>query len=152
MVALKDFIKKTLSEISDAVTEFGNEQPDNGGSPNPRGLHLNNDSNPNYLYAEYAEGEEVFRNLVISIDFDVTVIAEDDKKSGGGLGIRVFSSLKADAEHSRSVTNSMTQRIQFPIPLQLPIIGEKKAHRKVRKRGARRAGNRELNVGGGWMG
>lgn len=86
---LKEFIKKALSEIIEAVDEVSDTAS--------RGVYLhNNDSSR-------------------SIEFDIAVSAAEKGTADGGGGIRVLQFLEFGMKEGKEITNTTVSRIKFGI-------------------------------------
>lgn len=107
---LKEFIRETLSEISDAAHQTNVLLKSEGHFST-----VNPTLGPNHF------------NKPIEVTFDVAVTVEaTDSKSVGG-GIKVFSMLNAGGESTSDISSSTVSRIKFVVPLALPL-GETPLH------------------------
>jgi len=65
MTTLKNFIKETLSEITDALTEFAEEKGGTGASPHPDGLHIpQGELNQKFMYSHPTEEGVAYKDVV----------------------------------------------------------------------------------------
>jgi len=115
---LKDFIKATLVEINQAITESNAELQDTGAIINPKGIQINSDNSQ--AYGRQSPKTDHHRLKVVQkIDFDVAVFAQNDEKAGGGAKISIASiGIGADAEVKNS--NKSESRIKFSVPVIYP--------------------------------
>lgn len=125
MVTLKEFVKETLSQISEAVSEFSAEHAGTGASANPP-LEDGEASALAITVTAYSK-EDGRKSTVLPIDFDVAITAEDNLSVSGGGGIKVMSFLKAEAGVETETLASSVSRVKFRIPMRLPDTGEKRA-------------------------
>lgn len=101
---LKDFIKGTIKDISEAITELNEEIGDTGLLVNPKvDNHLEN--------TRYA----VDGMIIQDIEFNLQVSASEKTDAGGGIHINV---LKAGL--SNTTDNATVSTIQFKIAVSLP--------------------------------
>lgn len=115
---LKDFIKASLVDINNAITESNEELKDTGAVINPKGIQINSESSQAYGRQSPKTDHHRFQ-VVQKIDFDVAVYAQNDEKAGGGAKISIASiSIGADAEFKN--TNKSESRLKFSIPVIYP--------------------------------
>lgn len=101
---LKEFIKATIRDISDAVTELNEEMKEKGLQVNPM---------PDVVKKE---ADLMFDGRVIQeIDFHVSVTASERTDKGGGLKVYV-----ANADLSSQSGHEATSSINFSIKVALP--------------------------------
>lgn len=106
---LKEFIKATIRDISEAVTELNEEMNDTGLLVNP--VPDTPDDNAVYI----ADGR-----VIQQIDFNVSVTASDRTEKGGGLKVYV-----ANADLNKQTGHEATSTISFHIKVALPAaVGE----------------------------
>lgn len=103
---LKEFIKKALSEIIEAVDEINNEAS--------RGVYLHNN-----------EGSR-------SIEFDIAVSAAEKGTSDGGGGIRVLQFLEFGMKEGKEITNTTVSRIKFGVNTKYQTKEEGSSLRRIR--------------------
>ncbi|MEL5895034.1 trypco2 family protein [Bacteroides sp. GD17] len=101
---LKDFIKATIKDISDAVTELNTEMADKNLLVNP----IPNNHQGGMVYSE--DGRWLQK-----IEFDVSVTTSDKSEKGGRVKIYV-----AKAGISESASNEATSSLHFHITVALP--------------------------------
>ncbi len=95
---LKDFIKKALSEIIEAVDEVSES--------GPREVHIR--SNENHR----------------DIEFDIAVTATSTTTGEAGGGIRVMQFIEAGGSKTNEVTNMTVSRIGFGVNVSMDKKGE----------------------------
>ena len=101
---LKDFIKATIKDISDAVTELHEEMSDKKLIVNP----IPNNHESGMVYTEDGRWMQ-------KIEFNVSVSTSDKSEVGGGLKIYV-----AKAGVNNKVSNEATSSLNFHITVALP--------------------------------
>lgn len=106
---LKEFIKLTISEVVLAISESQCDLQESNVIINPSSIK------DNYINIE-GRGQR----FVSNIDFDVVVSTENKDGETKGLSI-VTGLLGAGIATKDSNTNSLTNRIQFKIPISYPI-------------------------------
>lgn len=113
---LKDFIRETLVQITNGVIEAQEIIKETGCYINPKGFHTGEQVRSGYD-KEYRHVQKVKMSIAIS------VIENNEKKAGLGV---VSAILTAGASTKNNDTNSVTNRIEFDIPLSLPVMDIKK--------------------------
>lgn len=101
---LKDFIKATIKDISDAVTELNEEMSEKKLLVNP----VPNNHQDGMVYSE--DGRWLQK-----IEFNISVTTSDESEKNGGLKIYV-----AKAGISETAKNEATSSLQFHITVALP--------------------------------
>lgn len=101
---LKDFIKATIKDISDAVTELNEEMSEKGLLVNP--IPENHQEGMVYSHDQ---------RWLQKIEFDVTVTTSEKSEKEGGLKIYV-----AKAGISEAAKNEATSSLHFHITVALP--------------------------------
>lgn len=114
---LKDFIKQSIIQVTEAILESNEELKGTGAVVNPGKVQVNSD-------ASQAYGRESTKNLhnnrvVQKLDFDVAVIAVDEQSAGAGAKISVMS-VTLGADGSINYTNKSESRIKFSVPIIYP--------------------------------
>lgn len=106
---LKDFIKNTITSISEAIIESQEELKGKGVIVNPEKMIIS-DSGEKHLRTD---GKRYVQNL----DFDVSVAVED-KKGGNGKGeLKVAGILSVGGGTSEDNINKNLSRIKFTLPV-----------------------------------
>ena len=112
---LKNFIKQTLTEITNGVKEAQEEIKDTGAYINPEGFHRGENLQSGYS-GEYRHVQKV------KMSIGVNVVENSEIKGGVGI-ISVFS---LGINSKVSDVNTVTNRIEFEIPISLPVMDVKK--------------------------
>lgn len=122
MLTLKDFVKETLTEVVDALTEFTEERKETGASANPPISNQGFKGRTDIIEGQYISEKSRYETIV-PVTFDVAITAIDDATTKGRAGLQVVSIFKADGsiEHASTTTNA--NRVQFTVPLRLPETG-----------------------------
>ena len=109
---LKDFIKNTLVQIADGVSEAEKELESRNASVNPIG---------GYFDQKQLGGRTWnFKNGVTEIvDFDVALTSSEKEGSSAGIGV-LLGSINLGAKGASEETITSVTRIKFSIPLLLP--------------------------------
>ncbi|MGZ5282531.1 MAG: hypothetical protein ACXWEY_09675 [Bacteroidia bacterium] len=106
---LKDFIKNTISSISEAIIESQKELSEKGIIINPDRLEIGK------------TGEKLLRNdgwrYVQNLEFDVLIGVEDKNETGGKGEIKVAGILSIGGNTSGNSSNLNQSRIKFSIPV-----------------------------------
>ncbi|MEC7264587.1 MAG: hypothetical protein VXW38_12675 [Bacteroidota bacterium] len=106
---LKDYIKNTITAISEAIIESQEELSDKGVIVNPEKVEVGKN------------GEKLLRSdgwrYVQNLEFDILVSAEDDSGSSGGGGLKVAGLLSIGAELQESISQQQANKIKFTIPV-----------------------------------
>lgn len=105
---LKDFIKATIKDISNAVSELNDEMKDTGLQVNP----LFDSAPHGYRFTE--DGA-----TIQEIDFKLQVSASEKTEAGGGFYINV---IKAGANTESG--NSTVSTLEFQISVALPVYNK----------------------------
>jgi hypothetical protein len=108
---LKDFIKETLVQITNGVVEAQDLIKDTGCYINPEGRYKDEIVETGYG-GEYRSIQKVKMSIAINVI--------ENQKTKAGLGV-VSAILTAGASTTNSDSNSVTNRIEFEIPISLPI-------------------------------
>ena len=114
---LKDFIRETLVQITNGVIEAQTIIKDTGCYINPEGFHRGEQLMPEFSKESYRHIQKVKMSIAIN------VIENNEKKAGLGV---VSAILSAGISSKNNDTNSLTNRIEFEIPISLPIMDIKK--------------------------
>lgn len=112
---LKDFIKHTLTEITNGVKEAQEEIKDTGAYINPEGFHSGENLRSGF------EGE--YRHVQkVKMSIGVNVVENSEIKGGAGI----ISVLSLGINGKVSDVNTFTNRIEFEIPISLPVMNIEK--------------------------
>ncbi|WP_147251910.1 hypothetical protein [Thalassospira profundimaris] len=123
MLTLKDFVKDTLTEIVDALSEFSAERGDTGASANPPLPDGKDFPAAGILIGEYHSDTNRY-DVIMPVAFDVAVTASDNASTKAGGGIKVVSLFKADGSIESGTNATSANRVQFTVPLRLPDTGD----------------------------
>ena len=119
---LKDYIKNTITAISDAIIESQNELSDKGVIVNPEKVEVGKN------------GEKLLRSdgwrYVQNLEFDILVSAEDDSGSSGGGGLKVAGVLSIGGELKESSSHQQANKIKFTIPVAFATTDTPQEYRK----------------------
>lgn len=150
MLTLKDFIKDTLGQLTEAIVEFDEAYQETGASANPV---LDTDMYKGDVMAGQHKDEKDRRDTIIPIDFDIAVTAGDAETKGGAAGIRVLQAvISAEGKLERQTENTSVSRVHFKVPLRLPDTGDIGTDPNRRKRHREAFVNAKAKrESGGWM-
>lgn len=109
MMDLKDFIKSTISSISEAIIESQSELKDKGVIVNPEKTEIGK------------TGEKLLRNdgwrYVQNLDFDILVGVDEKKGKEGISGLKVAGVLSIGGGLENEKSSNYNNRIKFTIPV-----------------------------------
>lgn len=114
---LKEFIKQSIIQVTEAIIESNEELKDKNAIVNPAGVQVNSGNSQAYG-RESLEPKHQSR-IVQKLDFDVAVIVQDEQSAGAGAKISVMS-LKLGAEGGVNYSNKLESRIKFAVPIMYP--------------------------------
>tara|TARA_R110001583_G_scaffold148598_1_gene300496 strand:+ start:287 stop:670 length:384 start_codon:yes stop_codon:yes gene_type:complete len=120
---LKEFIKTTLTQISQGIIEAQEEINGSDMIINPAGL-ATNASGQKYLRTD---GWRYVQNIEINVG--VTAIEKEGEKAGIGI---VTGFLSGGAQASSDNSNQTISTIKFDIPVALPSSPTPKGHKATR--------------------
>jgi hypothetical protein len=109
---LKDFIKETLVQITNGVVEAQDLIKDTGCYINPEGYYENGQVRTGFD-KEYRSIQKVRMSIAINVI--------ENQQTKAGLGV-VSAILTAGASATNTDSNSVTNRIEFEIPISLPVM------------------------------
>ena len=113
---LKEFISESLCQIAEAVAEAKKKTKENDCIINPYINERFENLNQNSEYVGYAQGER----LIQIVKFDIAVTIERSKEKRGEIQV-VASGLNAGFSLSRKKSENTVSRLNFSIPVSLPI-------------------------------
>jgi hypothetical protein len=116
-VELKEFIKQSITQISEALIETNDELQAKGVVVNPGRVQVNSDTSQ--AYGRLSNLNKHQTEVVQKIDFDIAVTVQDEQKAGAGAKISVLS-LKLGADGSVNYANKSESRIKFIVPIIYP--------------------------------
>ena len=111
---LKDYIKQSITSISEAITEAQEELIEKGTFVNPKNLYP--DSNKNY-YLHESGG-----NIATNIDFEISVTVEEKNVGEKEGGVDILKVVSAKAGQTNSNSHETINKLKFSIPLMLPKV------------------------------
>ena len=114
---LKDFVKQTIVQISEALIECNDQLKDKGVVVNPKGLQVNSENSQ--AYGRESEKHQFQSRVAQKLDFDVAVTVQDDQSVNAGAKISVLS-LKMGGEAAVNYGNKAETRIKFRVPIMYP--------------------------------
>jgi len=120
---LKEFIKTTITQISQGIIEAQEELNGNDMIVNPSGLATNSNGDK-YLRTD---GWRYVQNIEINVG--VTAIEKEGEKAGIGI---VTGILSGGAQASSDNSNQTVSTIKFDIPVALPSSPTPKGHKSSR--------------------
>jgi len=114
MIDLKDFMKATLQQITDAAREFQEENEASGAKimPKPEFSGIAEHAKAGFMalgHREYA--------TVVNFDVAITVDERESASAGGGIKILPF---RVEGETGAINAQQSASRIKFPVTLYLP--------------------------------
>lgn len=112
---LKEFITETLVQITQGVQDAQEKIKDTGCLINPEGFHQGENLKSGYN-KEYRHVQKVKMSIAVK------VIENSDTKAGLGV---MSAILNAGVLNKEGETNTVTNRIEFDIPISLPIMDVK---------------------------
>jgi len=110
---LKEFIKSTISSISEAIEETQNELGKKNVLVNPEYIHKTGENS--FRLGSKSNGYKP----ILDIQFDVKVEASETKNTGAGAGITA-SILNVAGSKSKDSNNKEVSSIKFNLPIALP--------------------------------
>lgn len=117
---LKDFIKAAVTDISQAINEINEELGDSGAIVNPKDVHVHQSNEEIYGYVLKPSESKDLRRPVHLVKFDIAVTSATKKDGKEGIGVNVVG-IKLGKDGSNSDENSTNSRLQFAIPIALPV-------------------------------
>lgn len=113
---LSEFVKQSLTQIVSGVKSAQEEIRTQGGYANPAVFA----SSPGNASTTHFGSVEDGQNVLL-VDFDVAVTVTDTIEGGVGGKLSVASFFKVEAGGKGSTASEATSRIQFKVPLALPV-------------------------------
>lgn len=114
---LKDFIKESIVQVTEAIIESNEELKSKNAIVNPGKIQVN--SEESQAYGRESPLTRHHTRIVQKIDFDVAVTVQDEQQAGAGAKISVMS-LKLGAEGEVNYSNKSESRIKFAVPIIYP--------------------------------
>jgi len=128
---LKDFVKETLSQISEGIQESLAPVRNAGGYVNPA-TRINTKSTDSSHFASMDAGRNVFL-----VDFDVAVTVTEETGTNAKAKLSVASLVDLSAGGNSGNVSSSTNRISFKVPLAMPV--DQITHDELKKRESEQA-------------
>ena len=110
---LKDFVRETLVQIVQGVSEAAGPISDLGGYVSP----AHHPTDGGHLIGRTSDSHN---RPVHAVAFDVAVVAGSDSTMAAGGGLKVMG-VRLGADASSGEREQTSSRIQFMVPLALPI-------------------------------
>ncbi len=121
---LKDFIKNTISSISEAILESQEELNSKGILVNPEKYEVTKNGDKRFNNFEQQNN----RHLQ-TLEFDVLVGIESETGAIGGGRIKVAEILNVGADKLKTETNASQNRIKFEIPIAFSTVEVPEKHK-----------------------
>ena len=113
---LSEFVKQSLIQIVSGVKASQDEIQSQGGYANPA-VYASSPSNASTThFGSVGDGQNV-----LLVDFDVAVTVTETMEGGVGGKLSVASFFNVEAGGKGSTASEATSRIQFKVPLALPV-------------------------------
>lgn len=103
---VKDFIKETVAQILDSVSELNETYAEKGATIASLG---------NYNYKG-----QWSKHYVTEVDFDIALEVVEDKESGVGGKLNVASIISGGGNQISKQTNQATSKVHFTLPVMFP--------------------------------
>jgi len=118
---LKDFVKETIKNISEAINESNEELSSIGTIVNPKDVHPATKDQIDNIYGFLLGDDEDknYRRPVHLVNFDVAVTSATTKDGEEGIGVNI-AGIKLGKEGSSSIENNTSSRLKFSIPIAFP--------------------------------
>lgn len=123
MATVKDFVRETLEQVTEAVVEFG-DGTKYGATANPFVGIPTKDGAQLGIISEYGGQPTVI------VNFDLAVTIEESGKVEGGAGLKIATLVELGGKGSEESTSKSVSRVQFALPLRLGDTEEHKENRK----------------------
>jgi hypothetical protein len=112
---LKDFVRETLTQISEGVQESLVAVRKSGGYVNPA-TRTNAKNTDSSHFSSMQNGQQVFL-----VDFDVAITVEEDTGTNAHAKLKVASILSLGVGGESGNKSSATNHISFKVPMALPV-------------------------------
>ncbi|ABA90285.1 hypothetical protein Pcar_3050 [Syntrophotalea carbinolica DSM 2380] len=120
---LKDFIKETIKDISEAISESNSELSSFGTIVNPKDVHPTDKKVDVYGFLLKKDESADYRRPVHLVNFDIAVSSTTKKDGKEGIGVNVVG-IKLGKDGGHADESNMSSKLRFSIPVALPV-GEK---------------------------
>lgn len=119
---LNEFVREVLTEIISGIR--GAQEAEGGAFIVPSG-------DGGHEYAKHSRVSSSAHMKSTIVDFDIALTAEDSSKTAGGGGLKVVG-IGANVQGESSSRDTTVSRIQFAIPILLPV-SQKKWHEEIKR-------------------
>ncbi|WP_127559261.1 trypco2 family protein [Saccharospirillum alexandrii] len=118
---LKDFVKESLVQISNGISEANEELADCGALINP--LHITTHTDGSQSYGRTGQPRNIHTDsrVVEKVEFDVAVLAEKGEAANARLKLSV-ASIGFGGGAGTETTDRSESRIKFTIPVVFPGV------------------------------
>jgi hypothetical protein len=113
---LKDFVRESLVQISNGISEASEELKDTSAHINPKNVYVNSDNRQNY---GRLVNDKSYYPVVELIEFDVAVHASEGTETNGKIGISI-GSIGLGVGGKSQESNRSESRIKFKVPVTFP--------------------------------
>lgn len=117
-LTLQDFIRETLVQITNGISEANKALAGTGARVNPKNIAPTSVAGAQF-FGRLETGDYQHPPLVHAIRFDVAVHASESSQKAGGLGI-VVAAVAIGGKTKSDVAATSESRIQFEIPMLYP--------------------------------
>lgn len=117
---LQTFIAETLVQIAEGINTANAKLAEVGAVANPANVEPSPQQGANFYGVIVPLKESVMHRVVQAVNIDVAVVAAEDRGTKGGIGI-VVGALALGTQGSKAVNNSSQSRVQFSVPMALPV-------------------------------
>ena len=115
---LKDFVKETLIEISQGVSEAQESQGD--ALINPR-IKIEGKESSRVILAEDGAGRDISGDRILDyVDFDVAVTIDKGTKTDGKISV-LFGAFNLSSSGESKNTDTSISRVKFKVPVSFSI-------------------------------
>jgi hypothetical protein len=119
---LKDFVKQTIAQLSQAIVDSNSDLKPLGTIVNPANVVIQPDKKFPF-YGELVPDQKELR-IVHLIEFDVAITTSESKEKGGDISIKV-ASIGIGGEGKKQSEYDVNSHISFKLPVALPVGKEK---------------------------
>jgi hypothetical protein len=120
---LKQFIKESLGQILEGVSQAEREANYNGMSINPSFAHYTQPNAAKFIGENHKLPVDVIVDIegriIVMVDFDVAVTATEGTGTKGGIGVFV-GAVGLGSQGQSTKANTSETRIKFRVPVILP--------------------------------
>jgi hypothetical protein len=116
---LKDFIKETIRDVSEAIKESNEELSAIGVISNPP--HVSSHGASDQLYGfTFSPAQSGAGRPVHLLEFDIAVSTIDKKDGKQGIGVEV-AGIKVGKDGRSGEENATNSRLKFGVPVAFPV-------------------------------